>query len=78
MVDPLGQICVPFVIFIKKKKKEGREVFKLATCYWHIILALEEISIKNKQPLTFVTFHSNMGKDTLCKCLVLWHLKSIA
>lgn len=66
MVDPLGQICVPFVIFIKKKKKEreGRGVFKLATCYWHIILALEEISIKNKQPLTFVTFHSITGKET--------------
>lgn len=23
MVDPLGQICVPFVIFIKKKKEVG-------------------------------------------------------
>lgn len=33
MLDPLGQICVPFVIFIFKKKGEGGGVFKLATCY---------------------------------------------
>lgn len=48
----------------KKKEEEGRGwFFKLATCYWHIILAPEEISIRNKQPLAFVTFHSTWVRE---------------
>lgn len=77
LTHQVKSVC-PLLYLLKKKKKEGRGVFKLATCHWHIILAPEEISIKNKQPLTFVTFHSNTGKETLHERRALLHLKCIA